>query len=74
MKLLYLHDGQHNVGRIASKMGFDVVKHNIDDFVHGLYTANQFDVLWVNLSSEIFCRLDTSELEYVLDDLLDYFS
>ena len=73
MKLLYLHDGQSSVGRIASKMGFDVVKHNIDDFVHDLYSANQFDVLWVNLSSEIFGRLDTSDLEYVLDELLDYF-
>ena len=73
MKLLYLHDGNEGVSSIASTMGFDVVIHNIDDFVHGLYAANQFDVLWVDLSSEIFCRLDTSDLEYVLDDLLDYF-
>ena len=74
MKLLYLHDGREGVGWIANKMGFDVVKHNIDDFVHGLYSANQFDVLWVDLSSDIFWNvIDTSDLEYVLDDLLDYF-
>ena len=73
MKLLYLHDGREDVGRIAIRKGFDVVVYNIDDFDQGMYAANHFDVLWVRLSCEISGSLNTEKLEYALDDLLYFY-
>ena len=32
MKLLYLHDGKHEIDKIAFDMGFDVVSYHIDTF------------------------------------------
>ena len=40
MKLLYLHDGQHEIDKIVFDMGFDVVSFNIDTFDYNLYLDN----------------------------------
>ena len=73
MKLLYLHDGQHEIEKIAFDMGFDVVSYHIEHFDYNLYPVNHFDVLWVNLSCRISEFVDTEYVEYVVDDILYYY-
>ena len=73
MKLLYLHDGQHEIDKIAFEMGFDVVSFHINTFDYNLYPANHFDILWVCLSCRISEYVDTEDIEYVVDDILYYY-
>ena len=73
MKLLYLHDGKHEIDKIAFDVGFDVVSYHIDRFDCNLYPDDQFDILFACLTCKISEVLDTENIEYVLDDLLYYF-
>lgn len=73
MKLLYLHDGNVFVGTMAYNMGFDVISFNIFDFDFEMYPANHFDILWVNLSCEKSEVLRIDHLQYVFQDVLNYY-
>jgi hypothetical protein len=73
MKLLYLHDGVHEIDKIAFDMGFDVVSYHIEHFDYNLYPDNHFDILYVCLSCKISECLDTEDIEYVVDDVLYYY-
>jgi hypothetical protein len=73
MKLLYLHDGVHEIDKIAFDMGFDVVSYHIEHFDYNLYPANHFDILYVCVSCKISEYLDIEDVEYVVDDILYYY-
>ena len=55
MKLLYLHDGQHEIDKIAFDMGFDVVSYHIEHFdynVRGSYVGEKTPI-WCDDMFEI---------------------
>ena len=73
MKLLYLHDGKHEIDKITFDMGFDVVSYHIKHFDYNLYPDNHFDILYVCLSCQISECLDAEDIEYVVDDIIYYY-
>ena len=64
MKLLYLHDGIHEVERIAFDMGFDVISYHIDHFDYYLYPDNHSYILYVCLLCKISECLGTGKDGY----------
>ena len=73
MKLLFLHDGQHEIDKIAFDMGFDVVSYHIEHFDYNVYSANHFDILYVCVACKISEYVDIEDIEYVVDDILYYY-
>ena len=74
MKLLYLHDGKHEIDKIAFDMGFDVVSYHIDrTYVLQEYLPAKHTRLHPMKPLRLCLNFAKQQLHYLSDVLLIFF-